>query len=60
VPLVSKSNELVKDYGEYRYTETPAWYNSNNVTKETVITLTGDNAKELKTFLLKNIKTSNK
>lgn len=56
IPLTSKTGELVKDYGEYRKTETPAWYNSQNVTKEEVLILTGDNAKEFKTLLLQKAK----
>lgn len=50
IPLTSRQGEMVKDYAEYRSTETPAWYNSSNVTKETTIIFTGDSAKELKEF----------
>ena len=51
IPLVTKDGETVKDYAEYRNTETPAWYNSSNVTKEEVFIGTGDNAKEVIQFL---------
>lgn len=47
IPLTSRDGAIVKDYAEYRKTETPAWYNSGNVTKEEVIICTGDNAAEL-------------
>lgn len=49
IPLTSDptSGKLVKDYGEYRHTKTPAWYNSSNVTEEECFIVTGDNAKEL-------------
>lgn len=51
IPLVSKDGQTVKDYAEYRNTETPAWYNSDNVTKEEVFIGTGDNAQEVINFL---------
>jgi hypothetical protein len=51
IPLVSKNGELVKNYAEYRYTETPAWYNSSNVTKEECYIATGDNVEELKKWV---------
>ena len=52
IPIKGKDGDIVKDYGEYRYTESPAWYDKDNVTKETVIVFTGDNVKELKKYLL--------
>lgn len=48
IPMVSKKDELVKNYGEYRKTITPAWYNSENVTVEESFIVTGDNVEELK------------
>jgi hypothetical protein len=51
IPMTSRDNAVVKDYGEYQYTETPAWYNSANVTKSETIILTGDNAKQLRAFM---------
>lgn len=48
IPMTSKKDELVKDYGEYRKTVTPAWYNSNNVTVEESFIVTGDNVDKLK------------
>jgi hypothetical protein len=60
VPIKGKAGDIVKDYGEYRYTESPAWYNSANITKETVIIFTGDNVKELKNYLLNKRKNTEK
>lgn len=51
IPLTSRDGAIVKDYAEYRKTETPAWYNSGNVTKEEVIICTGDNAAEIAKLL---------
>lgn len=51
IPLVAKNGELIKNYAEYRYTETPAWYNSSNVTKEEVFVTTGDNVEDLKKWV---------
>jgi len=51
IPLVSKNGELVKNYAEYRKTETPAWYNSSNVTKEESFIATGDNVEDLKKWV---------
>lgn len=53
IPLTAKEGETVKDYAEYSYTETPAWYNSSNVTKEERFTGTGDNAKEVAAYAKK-------
>lgn len=51
IPLTSKNGEYVKNYAEYRYTETPAWYNSSNVTKEECYIATGDNVEDLKKWV---------
>lgn len=56
IPLVNKDGQYVKNYAEYRYTETPAWYNSSNVTKEEVYISTGDNTEELKKWIEANQK----
>lgn len=56
IPIVNKNGEYVKNYAEYRYTETPAWYNSSNVTKEEVYISTGDNTEELKKWIEANQK----
>lgn len=51
IPLVSRDGAIAKDYAEYRKTKTPAWYNSDNVTEEESLTVTGDNVGELKILL---------
>lgn len=53
IPLTAKEGEIIKDYAEYSYTETPAWYNSSNVTKEERFTGTGDNTKEVVAYAKK-------
>jgi len=55
IPMTSKDGEVVKDYFESRHTETPAWYNSDNVTVEDVVICTGDNAKLAAYAFLNNI-----
>jgi len=56
IPVVAKKGETVKDYAKYQKTETPAWYNSDNVTKEEVFICTGENAKEVVEYAKAKIK----
>ena len=60
IPVVAKNGETVKDYAKYQKTETPAWYNSGNVTKEEVFICTGDNAKEVVAYAKEKIKEATK
>ena len=55
IPLVSRDGAIAKDYAEYRKTRTPAWYNSDNVTEEESLTVTGDNVGELKILLREKV-----
>ncbi len=52
IPVTSAGSRKVKDYAEYRKTETPAWYNADNVTREEILILTGDSLKELRERLI--------
>ena len=56
IPIKGKKGDIVKDYGEYHYIESPAWYNSDNVTKEETIILTGDSVNDLGEYLLNEFK----
>lgn len=52
VPVVQGKGEIVLDFIEYENTETPAWYNKDNVTKVERLRWTSKNSSELqKAFL---------
>ena len=47
VPVAAQAGEELKDYAEYERTETPAWYNRDNVTVVERLRWTSDNSSEL-------------
>ena len=52
IPVTQKAGEELKDYVDYEKTETPAWYNSDNVTKVERLRWTSNNTTELQKSLL--------
>lgn len=55
IPVTEKAGESLKDYVDYEKTETPAWYNAENVTKIERLRWTSDDTTELQKSLLKKL-----
>lgn len=59
VPVVQRKGEIVLDFIEYENTETPAWYNKDNVTKVERLRWTSKNSSELQKAFLEKFKLDN-
>jgi len=55
IPVTQKAGEELKDYVDYEKTETPAWYNADNVTKVERLRWTSNDTTELQKSLLKKL-----